>query len=310
MSGPSYIIRNYRPDDYNTLVQFCAEIGKLEQQYWSESVQGLIENLGLPSHFPESNLFVAEEAGTIIGYGDVMPEVNIGRAVLSFLVYPKHPVTGLARRFVERAIHRARELGLKRVHVNIPQNNLTAERLFSKMGFTFVRRFFQLRLGLSEPYLPNVSRIAPKCCHMRRGEEEKLMQIQNRSFANTWGYNPNTIEQIIYRTSLPGSSPEDIILACAEDKLIGYCWTRRKLGGHSAVDRGKGCIYMLGVDPDQRGKGVGKQVLLAGLRHLRSKGIRIVELTVDSENEAALALYRSVGFEVWSASLWYEKELD
>lgn len=310
MSGPFYIIRNYRPDDYDTLIQFCAEIGELEQQYWSDSVQGLIENLGLPSHFPENNLFVAEEAGTIIGYGDVMPEVNIGRAVLSFLVYPKHPVMGLARRFVERAVHRARELGLKRVHVNIPQNNLMAERLFSKMGFTFVRRFFELRLDLSEPYLPNVGRIASKCRHLRRGEEEKLMQIQNRSFANTWGYNPNALEEITYRINVPGSSPEDIIIAYGEDMVIGYCWTKQKFRGRNAKSGEKGRIYMLGVDPDHRGKGVGKKVLLAGLRHLRNKGIKIVEITVDSENEAALALYRSVGFEVWSASLWYEKELD
>jgi ribosomal protein S18 acetylase RimI-like enzyme len=42
---------------------------------------------------------------------------------------------------------------------------------------------------------------------------------------------------------------------------------------------------------------------------LKNKGIRIVDLTVDSENKAACALYRSAGFEVWTSSLWYEKAL-
>jgi len=67
---------------------------------------------------------------------------------------------------------------------------------------------------------------------------------------------------------------------------------------------------MIGTDPDYRGRGVGKRVLLAGLAHLKSKGIRVAELTMDSENKAARALYRSAGFEVRASSLWYEKPLN
>ena len=64
---------------------------------------------------------------------------------------------------------------------------------------------------------------------------------------------------------------------------------------------------MLGVEPDYQGMGVGKRVLLAGLARLKSKGLRVAELTVDSENKAACALYRSIGFEGQTSSLWYEK---
>ena len=67
---------------------------------------------------------------------------------------------------------------------------------------------------------------------------------------------------------------------------------------------------MLGVDPDHWGRGIGKQVLLAGLSYLKSRGLRVVELTVDSKNKAACALYSSVGFKLWTSSLWYEKKLD
>ncbi|MBA7679601.1 Mycothiol acetyltransferase [subsurface metagenome] len=66
---------------------------------------------------------------------------------------------------------------------------------------------------------------------------------------------------------------------------------------------------MLGVDPDYRGRGTGKKVLLAGLAYLKSKGRRVIELTVDSENRAACALYRSAGFKLRTSSLWYEKVL-
>ena len=67
---------------------------------------------------------------------------------------------------------------------------------------------------------------------------------------------------------------------------------------------------MIGADPDYRGKGVGKKVLLAGLAHLSSKGVRIVDLTVDNENQTACALYWSTGFNVKMGSWWYEKVLD
>jgi len=67
---------------------------------------------------------------------------------------------------------------------------------------------------------------------------------------------------------------------------------------------------MLGVVPDYRGKGIGKRLVLAGLARLRSKGLQIAELTVDSENKAACALYQSLGFKVQANTFWYGKVID
>ena len=64
---------------------------------------------------------------------------------------------------------------------------------------------------------------------------------------------------------------------------------------------------MMGLDPDYQKKGIGKDILLTGLAHLRNNGIEVVELTVDSGNQAARSLYGSVGFEVYSTTEWYEK---
>ena len=64
---------------------------------------------------------------------------------------------------------------------------------------------------------------------------------------------------------------------------------------------------MLGVNPDYRGRGTGKRLLLAGLSYLKSKGVAIAELEVDSQNETACALYQAIGFKVQDNILWYEK---
>ena len=112
------------------------------------------------------------------------------------------------------------------------------------------------------------------------------------------------MEEIVYRTNLSNHYPEDVILAYDGDKPTGYCWARIC---ETATGEIKGQIFMLGVDPDYRGRGIGKGVLWAGLAYLKSKGLHTAELTVDSENKAACALYHSVGFKVRTSSLWYEK---
>jgi len=309
MSEHAFIIRNYRPQDFNKLVEFGAEAEKQKQSYNRTSLQDLIESLSRPHHFPENNLFVAELIGDIIGYVDVVPELEIGRVVLCCLVHHDYRKDVYVKRLVEHGLIRATELGVKRVHIVIPQESMMAKRLFSIMGFRFVRRFLELKLDLYASQLPDIDKNDILFRFLRGGEEEKLMNIQNRSFANTWGYNPNTLEEVIYRSSLPNCSPEDVILACEADNPIGYCWTRRIFGKNDTKSSDKGRIYMLGVDPNYRGRGVGKKVLMAGLSYLKSKGIKSVELTVDSENKVACSLYRLTGFDVLGCSLWYEKVL-
>ena len=178
------------------------------------------------------------------------------------------------------------------------------------MGFRFVRRFLELRLNLSEAPLSKINQTAFLCRQLRGGEEDKLTQIQNRSFIDTWGFNPNTIEEIRYRTGLPNQASKNIILFWDADRPIGYCWTNTNLTEDKVINGEKGRVYMLGVDPDYREKGLAKHILLAGLSHLKSKCVRIVDLTMDSDNKVALALYKSVGFKIWTSSLWYEKVLD
>jgi mycothiol synthase len=309
MSEFPYIIRKYRLKDLNTLIQFAAAIQKLGETCTCTTRQDLLESLGLPNHFPEDNLFIAERAGQVRGYIDVMPELNIGRAVLACLVHPKYDRGNLFKSLIGSALHRCEELQLHIAHANIPHEQRRAKRLFSKMGFRFVRRYLELRLDLSRARLSHFSKTTFWLRHLRKGEEEKLTQIQNRSFANTWGYSPNTPENIIYRINLPHCSLEDIILAFKVDKPIGYCWTRMNYGEDNHEVGGQGRIYMLGVDPDYRGKGVGMQVLTAGLSYLKSRGVRIVQLTVDRDNKAARALYRMVGFEGYKSNVWYEKVL-
>ncbi len=309
MSNLIYTIRNYQPKDFNKYVLLRIEAEKLEPTGCCISPQVIAEHLGQPNYSPEQDLFIVEIDGDIVGYMDIKPELTIGRVTLDCWVHPEHRRRGLATKLLGCAIRRARELGARVAHVNIMEDNAVAESVLSRLGFECVRRFLKLRLDITDVRWSDINQAALGCRYLQRGEEDKLTQIQNRAFAGTWGYNPNTVEEITYRTNLSTYSPEDIVLTCEGDKVIGYCWTGIACKGGVPSER-KGQIFMLGLDPDYRGKGMGKKILLAGLAHLKSRSLQVAELTVDSENKAACALYKSIGFKVRTISFWYEKVIN
>ncbi|MCA1024857.1 GNAT family N-acetyltransferase [Cytobacillus kochii] len=89
---------------------------------------------------------------------------------------------------------------------------------------------------------------------------------------------------------------DHITVIGAEDgeRLIGYTLVIKE-----TVRRKKHCAsIVVGVHKDYRGMGVGGQLLQAVLAWANQEAIMRIELTVVSENEAALALYKKIGFEV------------
>ena len=309
MSNSPYTTRNYQPKDFDKYVLLNIEAEELEPTGRCTSPQVIAERLGRPNYSPEQDLFIVEVDEDIVGFMDVTPELTIGRVILDCWIRPEHRRRGLATRLLGCAINRAKELGAKVAHVNIMEDNVIAQRVLSRLGFNLVRRFLELRLDIADVHWSGINQAALECRYLQRGEEDKLTQIQNRAFAGDWGYNPNTVEEIIYRANLSTCSPEDIVLIYEGDKVIGYCWTGVTYEG-GATSKRKGQISMLGVGPDYRGKGIGKKLLLAGLARLKSKGLQVAELGTDCENKIARALYKSVGFKVWRRSYCYEKVIN
>lgn len=306
MSNYLYIVRNYRPSDFEDYVKLNIEAETLDPSGLHRSPETVSENLSRPNYSPEQDLFVAEIDGKVVGFINLTPELKTERVILDCLVHPQHRRRGLAKKLLGYVLRRAKDLGAKNARVNIREDNVIAKLVLPKLDFRFVRQYLELRLKLSD--LPDAVPVIYSYRHLQPGEEDKLTRIQNRCFTGTWGYNPNTIEDIIYYTNLSHRSAEDIVLICEEDKPISYCWTEIK--HEAAKGEKKGYVYMLGVDPDYRGRRIGKVALLTGLSYLKNKGARVAEITVDSKNEVACTLYRSVGFKLYAKSLWYEKAID
>jgi mycothiol synthase len=307
MASGSYTIRNYFPDDFEKYLQLKVESEQIDPCGRYISAQGLSDNLGRPNFAPQKDLFVAEFNGKLVGYLSVTLEPGIQRALLEGMVHPGHRRKGLATKLFSSSMQRAKESGVRTAQISVLENNSAAKSLLIKLEYQFIRNFFEMKLDINNTRLPPARQGHITSRRLKRVEEHLLAEIQNRCFADTWGFNPNTTEEIAYRLKMQGRSPADVILTYLEDKLVGYCWTLLNSEENAKSAKNKGLIHMLGVDPDYRKQEIGRSILLNGLEDLKGKGVDIVELTVDSENRAACSLYESVGFEVYAKTEWYEK---
>jgi len=306
MNRPRYTVRNYRAADFDDYLRLVIEAEKAEPAGRCTEAKLLTEHLKRPNYSPEKDLLLARAKGESIGFIDLTAELKIGRVILDLFICPAYRQKEPAEELLRKAISRAEELGARVAQTCLAETNSTSRELFSEAGFKPVRRFNLLMLRLDSIPEPETTG-GFLVRHLEPDEESKLLEIQNLAFAGQWGYNPNTLEEISYFTHTSSFSPEGIFLALEGSKPVGYCWT--KIDPSAERKQGQGQIFMLGVDPDYRGKHLGKALLLVGLNYLKSQGLNLAELTVDSENKAASSLYRSVGFKPYRSYLWYEKTI-
>jgi len=261
-----------------------------------------------PGYHVDKDLFLAEvEDAGIIGLVNLLPEMSIGRAVLECAVDRKYSLAPIVSELVNPALQRVKELGARRAHVSLSATNAKEAEVLSGLGFREVRRYHELKLELAQANLESGDEPGREFSRLNSGGEAKLVEIENCCFQGTWGFNPNTVEYIVWELKVKGNCTEDIILFEERSEVVGYCWPVVDRGRDSATGKSRGRIYMLGVHPEHRGRGLGRKLLLAGMRQLKGKGLEIVEITVDSQNVVAVGLYRSLGFEVVEDTLWYEK---
>jgi mycothiol synthase len=83
--------------------------------------------------------------------------------------------------------------------------------------------------------------------------------------------------------------PAGFFLARRAGRVIGFHWTK-------IHPDGAGEVYVLGIDPDAQGGGLGAALLTIGLDYLRRRGCPRVLLYVDDSNTAAMGLYQRYGF--------------
>lgn len=184
-----------------------------------------------------------------------------------------------------------------------------ARRLAASAGFTRDRALLQMRRPLDgplpEPAMPGgitVRTFAPG------RDEERWLDLNGRAFAEHPEQGSWTGDDLGQREREPWFDPAGFFLAERGGTLAGFHWTKihppGETGGQGTAI---GEVYVVGVDPSERGTGLGRALTLTGLAYLRERGLAEVLLYVDESNTAAVQLYESLGFSRYSTDVMYRR---
>ena len=141
-------------------------------------------------------------------------------------------------------------------------------------------------------------------------DEDAWLAVNNRAFATHPDQSGQTRADIEDRERTDWFDPAGFLLAESAGTadrpaaVIGFHWT--KVHPATSTEPAVGEVYVLGVDPSAQGQGLGPALTLAGLHHLRSRGLDRVILYVDDSNAAARATYARLDFSDDAVDVQYE----
>jgi mycothiol synthase len=243
---------------------------------------------------PVRNL-VAFVDSAVVGYAHVDVTDPVEGPSAELAVDPAWRRRGIGRALVARAL----EVADGRLRLWAHGDLAASAALAEQMGFERVRVLWQMRrplfAPLPAPELPDGVTIRT----FRPGNDDAAwLELNSRAFADHPEQGAWTMDDLHRRENEPWFDPAGFFLAEEAGSLVGFHWTKVH-GGDGAHAHGHeplGEVYVVGVDPSQQGRRLGRALTLIGLHHLRDRGLTEVMLYVDESNTAAIRLYTSLGF--------------
>lgn len=195
----------------------------------------------------------------------------------------------------------ARAHGATRLELEVEGAGTVHDDIAEVHGLTLRRELLRMQCDLPVAE-PSSLAVRP----FRVGEDEGAwLAVNNRAFAWHPEQANMTMETLLAREREPWFDPEGFLLHERDGRLTGFCWTKV----HPDERPRLGEIFVIGVDPDFHGQGLGRALVLAGLARLADAGLRDGLLYTEADNAPALTIYESIGFEVVARHCWWTIDL-
>jgi mycothiol synthase len=200
-----------------------------------------------------------------------------------------------------RAVAAARRGGARRLDLEAEPATGELDRIAEQCGFIPRRDLLQLRrpLPVDEPWELDVRPFRPG------RDEQTWLDVNNRAFSWHPEQGGWTLDDLAAREREPWFDPGGLLLHEREGRLAGFCWTKV----HGDHEPPLGEIFVIAVDPEFQGLGLGRPLTLAGLDHLAARGLSVGMLYVEADNLPARRLYDRLGFTLHHTKRWYTVDL-
>jgi mycothiol synthase len=224
---------------------------------------------------------------------------------LDLVIDPHHRYDALSigPAMLRAALDVIRAEGGGHVHLWVFQPTAAHDAIAEDVGLRRGRDLLQMRRPLpvdGEEWSLDVRPFRP-------GEDEHAwLEVNNRAFDRHPEQGNWNVETLKAREREAWFDPAGFLLHERAGRLAGFCWTKV----HAGHDPPLGEIYVIAVDPDFHGQGLGRRLVLAGLNHLHRRGIDVAMLYVDAGNTGAVKLYEQLGFTVDHIDRAYVGDVD
>jgi mycothiol synthase len=252
----------------------------------------------LPREFRGGLHLLAHDGPELVGYGHLDTGGDaFGNQVAELLVHPAHRRRGHGARLVGAILDKADP----KLRIWSHGDHPAAVRIAAARNLQRVRELLQMRLDVATP-LPEPG--WPDGVTVRTfvpgRDEAELVAVNGRAFDWHPEQSQLTVDDVVAAEQESWFDPKGLFLAIADGRIAGFHWTKVHPGN-------VGEVYVVGVDPDAQGGGLGKALTLAGLHHLRREGLGDTILYVESDNSPAVAVYTRLGFTVAETDVAYQR---
>jgi mycothiol synthase len=217
-----------------------------------------------------------------------------GDAPVEIVVDPDRRREGIGRRLLDELLADGEHSYW--AHGDLP----AAQALARAAGLVAGRTLLALRLTFDGP---PVTEKVPEGVTLRTfvpDDVDQVVAVNARAFAHHPEQGAMDRADMERRMASDWFDADGLFVAERDGRIIGFHWTK--------VEDSVGEVYVVGIDPDAQGGGLGTALTARGLRHLYERGLPVVDLYVEGDNAPALAVYRRLGFVDHARDTLYVRE--
>jgi mycothiol synthase len=249
--------------------------------------------LQLQRPHPTTQHLLVSKGEDLVAYAQLEPGSEWSAGQL--LVAPDHRHQGIGTLLLQRLIKKS-SLPLR---IWALGDSPAARALAKTTGMTRQRELLIMERGLNED-LPEP--VVPGGVEIRTfvpgQDEQEWLRVNAAAFAHHPEQALIDRDDLADRVAEPWFDPAGFFVATIGDTMVGFHWTKQH------QDQ-LGEVYVLGVAPSAAGRGLGKALLLTGLRFLQQRGNTRVQLYVESDHRTAIKLYLNYGFATVNRDVMY-----